>query len=430
MKILGNPISKAIIDVQWAFISIVIASLAHFVLRIILGKEFGAEWLGVYTLAFTFYLLGLQFSAFGIQDALTKYVAEFIKDQGLIKTYVSSGMTSSVITGTAMGIVLFLFAPYLAISFFHIPELEILIQLTALSYPFIAVQKAVLGTLNGFRRMHIFAFLNIVQNLAIVVTTVALVLIFRLGVLGAIIGFVAPTIIISLFSIILIRDSLVFNLCSLWHRPALQSTTIFGFYIVLAQSIAFLNAQIGNILIGFYLNATEVGIYAVAVLFAQIVILIPSAVQRVTAPVIATLYGKGDFEGIKKIVLSAMKKCFIISLIISIFIVVFGKIIIAGLFTAEFIQSYQPLVILLIGYVFLAPVLAIGSTFSSINKVHIIFRIALVCGIVNIILAIFLIPFLGISGVALSTTVVNILCFGINLKLLQNFIFKRDSDYF
>jgi len=125
------PLSKAMIDVQWAFISIVTASLAHFILRIVLGRELGPEGLGVYTLAFTIYLFGMQFAAFGIGSALTKYVAEFLENRVTIRNYVSSGMTSSIITGSLMGVVLFLLAPYIAISFFHIPELEGMIQLTA-----------------------------------------------------------------------------------------------------------------------------------------------------------------------------------------------------------------------------------------------------------------------------------------------------------
>jgi len=181
-------------DVQWAFIGIVTASLAHFILRIVLGRELGAEGLGVYTLAFTVYLFGMQFAAFGIGSALTKYVAEFFDDQDTIRNYVSSGMTSSIITGTLMGIVLFFLAPYIAVSFFHVPELEPLVQLTALCYPFIAIQKAVLGTLNGFRKMHLYALLNIIQNVTVVVASIALVLLFGMGVMGAVIGFVGPTI--------------------------------------------------------------------------------------------------------------------------------------------------------------------------------------------------------------------------------------------
>lgn len=421
------PLSKALIDVQWAFISIVTASLAHFILRIILGRELGPDGLGVYTLAFTIYLFGMQFAAFGIGSALTKYVAEFLDDRATIRNYVSSGMTSSIITGTLMGVVLFLLAPYIAISFFHVPELESMIQLTALCYPFIAVQKAVNGTLNGFRRMHLYAFLNIVQNVTVVAASIALVLLFEMGVMGAVIGFVGPTILVSALSPILIRDCIGFG-SSFWDTAALRATTVFGFYVVLGNSIAFLNTQVDSILIGYYLNPTEVGIYAVAVLLAQTLTLIPGAVQRVTAPATATLYGKGDIEGVRRLYYSTLKKSLLISAGSAVLIAALGPYIIALLFTEEYLVSYVPLLILLLGYTVDASFAAVGATLSSIGKVHIPFRISTVCGVLNVILNILLIPILGIRGAALATAATMIMSFGITVKIIHHYIGDHTSS--
>lgn len=415
------PLSKAMIDVQWAFISIVTASLAHFILRIVLGRELGPEGLGIYTLAFTIYLFGMQFAAFGIGSALTKYVAEFLDDRVAIRNYVSSGMTSSIITGALMGFVLFLFAPYVAISFFHIPELEPLVQLTALCYPFIAVQKAVLGTLNGFRKMHLYALLNIIQNVTVVAASIALVLLFEMGVMGAVIGFVGPTVLVSALCPILIRDCMGFG-ASLWNIPALRATTVFGFYVVLGNSIGFLNTQIDSILIGYYMNPTEVGIYAVAVLLAQTLTLIPSAVQRVTAPATATLYGKGDIEGVRNVVFSTMKKSFLISVGIAVTIAIFGQHFITTFFTEEFLSSYIPLLILLLGHTIFAPFMAVGATLSSIGKVHIPFRISAVCGVLNVVLNILLIPYLGINGAAIATTVSLVVNFGLSTCIISKYL--------
>ncbi len=417
------------IDVQWAFISIVTASLAHFILRIVLGRELGPDGLGVYTLAFTIYLFGMQFAAFGIGAALTKYVAEFLEDKVAVRNYVSSGMTSSIITGGLMGVVLFLLAPYIAISFFHVPELEGMIQLTALCYPFIAIQKAVLGTLNGFRRMHLYALLNIIQNVAVVAVSIALVLFFGMGMMGAVIGFVGPTILVSALCPILIRECIRFDI-SLWNTGALRATTVFGFYVVLGNSIGFLNTQIDSILIGYYLNPAEVGIYAVAVLLAQTLTLIPSAVQRVTAPATATLYGKGDIEGVRNVVFSTMKKSFLISGGIAVTIAVLGQHLITIFFTGEFLSSYIPLLILLLGYTIFAPIMAVGATLSSIGKVHIPFRISAVCGVLNVVLNILLIPYLGINGAAIATTVSLIVNLGLSTTVINKYLSTLEHQAF
>jgi len=410
--------SKAMIDVQWAFISIATASLAHFILRIVLGRELGPDGLGVYTLAFTIYLFGMQFAAFGIGAALTKYVAEFLEDKVAIRNYVSSGMTSSVITGGLMGVVLFLLAPYIAISFFHVPELEPLVQLTALCYPFIAIQKAVLGTLNGFRRMHLYALLNIIQNVAVVAASIILVMLFGMGVMGAVIGFVGPTILVSALCPLLIRDWIGLD-SSLWNIPALHATTVFGFYVVLGNSVSFLNTQIDSIMIGYYLSPSEVGIYAVAALLAQTLTLIPSAVQRVTAPATATLYGKGDIRAIRRVISSTMRKTFLVSVPIALVLVIFGQFFITLLFTGEFLPAYLPLLALLVGHTIFAPFMAIGSTLASIGKVNIPFKIHSICGMLNVVLNILLIPLLGIMGAAISTTVTHIVSFVIHIVVIE-----------
>lgn len=409
------------VDVQWAFISIVTASLAHFLLRIILGRELGSEGLGVYTLAFTIYLFGMQFAAFGIGSALTKYVAEFIADRVTIKNYVSSGMTSSIITGTLMGIVLFLLAPFIAIDLFHTPELEGMVRLTAFCFPFIAIQKAVLGTLNGFRRMRKFAFLNIVQNVAVVSLSIALVQLFGMGVMGAVVGFVVSTILVSALSPVLIRDCIELG-ASLWNIPALRATTIFGLYIVLGNSIGYLNTQVDSILIGYYLNPTEVGVYAVSVLFAQTLTLIPSAIQGVTAPATATLYGKGDIAGVRRLYQSTLKKSLLISFGSAIAIAVFAPHIIPLLFSKEFSESYVPLLILLSGYAIGASFGAVGATLSSIGKVHIPFRIGAICVALNVMLNILLIPIFGINGAAVSTSASMVANFGITVKVISKYI--------
>jgi stage V sporulation protein B len=409
------------VDVQWAFVSLVTASIAHFVLRIILGRELGPEGLGIYTLAFTIYMLGMQFAAFGIGSALTKYVAEFLDDRVTIRNYVSSGMTSSIITGTLMGIVLFFLAPFIANSLFHTPELEGMIQLIAFCFPFIAIQKAVLGTLNGFRRMRLFAFLTIAQNVSVVVVSIVLVQQFGMGVMGAIIGLVGVTILIGALCPLMIRDCIRLDTC-LWNIPALRATTVFGFYIVLSNSIGVLSAEIASILIGYYLNPIEVGLYAVAILLSQTLTLIPTAVQQITTPVTATLYGKGDIEGVRGLYYSTLKKSFLITLGVAMIIAVFGPYIINLLFTEEFSMSYIPLLIMLPGCVIGASFGAVGSTLSSIGKVHITFRISVVVGLLSVITCILLIPIFGINGAALATSVSSIASVVIAMKVISQYI--------
>ena len=409
------------VDIQWSFISLFTSSLVNFVLRIVLGRELGPAGLGIYTLVFVIYLLGMQFAAFGITSALTKYVAEFIDEPDTIRSYVSSGMTSSIISGTLMAVILFLCAPYLANSFFNIPEMAGFLALIAVCLPFIAVQKAVLGTLNGFRRMHLYAMVNIVQYVSVVCLSIVLVMVFHMGVFGAVIGLVVPTIIVGTLSPFLIRAHLGYDR-SFWDVPALRATTVFGFYVVLSNSIGYLATQIDSILIGHYLDPAAVGIYAVAILLVQALTLVPNAIQNVTYPAMATLYGKGDVNSVRHIFYSTLKKSFLLTSGVAILLAVCAPFLISLLFGAQFLGAYIPLLILLVGYTVDSSFSAVGTTLGSIGKVHIVFRIQAVCVVLNIILNILLIPPLGIAGAALATSIMLIIDFIITTALINRYL--------
>ena len=132
-------------DVQWSFISLATASLSHLLLRIVLGKELGPSGLGLYTLVFTIYIFGMHFAAFGIGVALTKYLAEFDDNLLRIKGFVSCGHFGSIISGSMMGVLMYLLSGIIAIQFFHSPGMVDLLKITAFCFPFIAMQKAVIG---------------------------------------------------------------------------------------------------------------------------------------------------------------------------------------------------------------------------------------------------------------------------------------------
>ena len=395
--------SKTMRDLQWSFISIAVSSLFHLLLRIVLGRELGAAGLGLYTLVFTIYTFGMQFAAFGIGAALTKYIAEHNENLGKVKELVSSGLTGSFISGSIMGFVLYLLSNVISNDIFHNPEMVYMLKITAFSFPFIALQKTVLGTLNGMRRMNYFAFINIVQNILVLFISFALVIFFKLDVFGAVLGFVAPTILTGLLSLIFIKD--LFKIpCRLFNSD-LRELSWFGFYVVLANSIGVVNTQIDSFLVGFFMNEVEVGYYAVAIIFMNGMMLIPSSIQLVTTPKIASYYGKKDYKSIRYFIKGIVLKVFLITIFISIILVVFGKFLISIIFTAEFLPAYKPMLILLIVNLAYAPIVSINGWFSSTGRIKLIFKFVAFSSALNILLNILLIPKFGIIGAATATAI-------------------------
>ncbi len=422
-SMLNLKFSKTMKDVQWSFISFATASFAHLLLRILLGRTLGPSGLGLYTLVFTMYMFGMQFAAFGIGSALTKYIAQYQDDLPKIKEFVSSGIFGSLISGSAMGVLLYAFSGIISIQFFHNPEMTNLLKITAFCFPFISMQKVVIGALNGLREMKWYAVVNIVQNISVLVTTILLVLRLNMGVTGAVLGFVIPTIIVGLLSLHFIRQ--FFDKSSKLVNTVLKEISWFGFYVVLANSISMINTQIDSLLIGHFMDETEVGYYEVAIIFMQGVILLPQALQRVTTPSIASYYGKGDFSSIRQFIKNTMLKSFAITVCISVILAIGGKFLIVLVFKEDFLPAYAPMIILLLGYSIYSAFVSIGGCLSSIGKVQIIFKISAVCAALNTILNIILIPRFGLIGAACATSISLLFTTLINFYYIRRYTSKR-----
>jgi len=414
--------NKTIRDVQWSFLSLATSSLAHLLLRMVLGKELGPKGLGTYTLVFTIYMFGMQFAAFGFGAALTNYIAKYKNNISKIEEYVSSGVIGSIASGSIMGILLYSFSEYLSINFFHIPEMVILLKITAVCFPFMAIQKVALGALNGFRKMSHFAMINIFQNTFVFLISVFLVFFLKMGVTGAVVGFVVPTVMIGVVSLLYIRKS--FSLPSrLVLGNILREITLFGFYVVLGNSIGLINTQVDSLLIGRFMNETDVGYYAIAVIIMQGITLLPSAVQAVTTPTMATYYGRKEYSKIRKLVKNTMLEIFAIELIFLIFLTIFGKHIIIILFSEEFAPAYIPMLVLSIGYLMYAPWMSVGAIFACIGKVNLSFKLNGLCAILNTTLNLLFIPKFGLIGAASATAFSLIFTFLINLYYIKRFTF-------
>lgn len=394
-------LSKTMRDVQWSFISLATASLSHLLLRIVLGRELGPDGLGVYTLVFTIYMFGMLFAAFGMGSALIKYVAEFHDDLKKKKEYISSGMVCSLVTGLIMGIILYVFSELIAFNLFNIPAMEDLLKITAICYPFIALHKVALGTLNGLHQIKKYALLDITLNGLILAISVFFVMVLDLGTQGAVYGFVLPTILVSILSFSSIKNYITRRI---EYNNVFRDLTWFGFYVVISGSVGMLYHHVDSLMLGYFMSETDVGHYAIAAIFIQGLALIPNAVQKITTPRIAYHYGKKDYDQILQLIKNVLLKTYAITFILFIFLVLSGKYLIIFLFTDEFLPAYIPLVILLIGYAINAPIGSIGGILGSIGKINISFRIAVLTSLINVMANLLLIPKHGLIGAASATS--------------------------
>ncbi|MBT4512984.1 MAG: flippase [Chloroflexi bacterium] len=399
---MASGVQRFIRDVGWSFASLAISAFAHFILRTFLARYLGTDDLGLYTLAFTVYSFGMIFAAVGIGAALIKYVAENKEDAAKIGIMVSSGTITAFLIGSIVGLVLYASSSTIANNFFDMPELEKLLHIVAFAFPFIALEKATLGFLNGKRLMSLFASINITQNILTIIFTLILVLL-GCGLTGAVVGLVVPICICSLFSLFAIRTSLGKTTFE-QYIPVTRTLLVFGVYVALTNGIGMLWGNMDSLMIGGFLSEEAVGLYAVAFLLSQVIQIPSLAIQIITTPTIATYWGKGDVGQIENMV-NRMMKTVAIFIIPIVFLMVFlSHEIITLLFGEKFTPAVLPFQILLIGGVFAAILTTVGGTLSSTGYVKVLFKLSIAGLVLNMVFNLLLIPPFGITGAAIATS--------------------------
>jgi O-antigen/teichoic acid export membrane protein len=161
---------------------------------------------------------------------------------------------------------------------------------------------------------------------------------------------------------------------------------------------------VDTIVIGFFVGAEEVARYTVASRVVMIFALALVTVNAVITPMISRLYLNGRIKELKKIV-NKSSIVFMISGLITVgIVVVFGRQILI-LFGSEYAQSYNLLLVLLVGQFVNLLAGPVGPLLTMTGKEKELKSIVWQALILNIILSVILAFYWGAIGVAYSTSI-------------------------
>jgi O-antigen/teichoic acid export membrane protein len=220
------------------------------------------------------------------------------------------------------------------------------------------------------------------------------------GVAGLAGGFVLGMATAALFSYKFFEFHLVhFN----WKHIKALST--FSFWLFLTSSGILMYSYTDRVLIGYYLNNTEVGIYQIAIQLSSLASFATVALRSTLWPKVSRWGKTGDIELIEK----SLSKALIYSLALAVPAmtggILLGKNLLYFLYAPEFSAAYLVLALVLVAqvvnvfqYLFTAYLGALGFQKES-------FKATIVGAVGNVVLNLILIPIMGINGAAFATLV-------------------------
>lgn len=184
------------------------------------------------------------------------------------------------------------------------------------------------------------------------------------------------------------------------HVKSLYS---FSFWLFLTSGGTLIFSQADTVMIGYFMDNSDVGIYRIAFQFTTVATFVTYAIRDTLWPKVSRWGKKGDIGLIEKSLSNAISYSSALAIPVLIGGFLLGEKLLYFFYGAEFSQGYYALIILLFMQVVSMFQYFFTMYLDALNKPKESFKITVIGVGANIMLNFVLIPFIGINGAALAT---------------------------
>jgi O-antigen/teichoic acid export membrane protein len=362
---------------------------------IIVARTLGAKGNGAAVLLILIPTMIAAFSSLGVSNA-NGYLAGARRHtpQTLLENSLSLTMTVSLLLGIAYWIALPLSMRFLSDSNVS----RSMLALAFLLVPLSLLEVYLRGILLGLERIAQLSIVTIVRFSSLLALNVVLVLVLKLGVLGALCaGIATPGICVVLQSFFLrgnARIKLGFD------KKALKDTLVFGVQAHVGTILQTFNRRLDVFIVNFFVGATSVGLYTVAVSLTELLWFLPNAFGFVLFPRTAS----SDLEAAKRFTPKIARLSALITAVAAGGLFLVSRSLITFFYTEEFLPCLYPLWILLPSTVSVSYSQVLFNDLGGRGKPYYGTLASLVAGFVTVVADILLIPRFDIMGAALASS--------------------------
>lgn len=407
-----KPINTLAKGAVIAFIGLFLSKILGYIYRLVIART-GAEDYGLISIALGIISISVLFPIFGLDSGVLRYVAYFKgkrENRNAYNVLRISLLISFVFSWIVSGL-LFLLSDDISILIFHNPKLTLVLRLFSLTIPFYALDRIGLAALRSINKVQYEVYSKVLfHNITKIILTLLFVYL-GFGLFGLSFAFLISVIGMGLLSFYflykkfprLYQNSL--SLKDFRAIPLLREIYHYSWPLLFFSYCYVIFSWTDTLMIGHFLNASQAGIYNVALPTAAFLVVVPVALRNLFMPIITASYAKKEYKQIRPVYDSVVRWTFLVNLPVLLFTLLFSKQIITILFGAEYTSGFLCLLILSIGYFSLSLLDVSMSVLNMIKKSILNFYNGIAMIILNVILNALLIPRYGIVGGALATTI-------------------------
>jgi O-antigen/teichoic acid export membrane protein len=368
-------------------------------LSIFLARILGPEQNGIYNLAILLPLLASKFLDLGVPSANAYFLGRGdISLRIAMRTTLRLWFILSVLGMALSVLVIWEWGQRL---FPNVPMS--LLWLAIMLFPVILAQVFFSSLLRGIQDFQRYNRILLVGPLVTLITSVILIWVLKLEVIGALLALLLGT---------LIQVILAYFNISQQHKHSELKQSIsnyakasigYGWKVQLSTVISFINYRIDLLLVNFLLNPLAAGIYIVSVQLAERLWMLSQAVDIVILPRLSALHD--DEASRLRLTPLVARWVFILSFIGAFILAILGLPFIRIVYGSEYVGAYRALLWLLPGIVLISGTRVLANDISARGRPELNMYTAWLILIINIVANLLLIPHFGIEGAAIASTI-------------------------
>jgi O-antigen/teichoic acid export membrane protein len=395
----------------------------NFLGQVILARFLGPEAYGLFAIGWTILRIIGIIGPLGLEAGIIRFGVKFWQDdqQNFRRIFFISTIVA-LISGVVIGVCLFLASPFLAEQIFHKPGLTNILRGLSAAMPFLTTLRVVASATSISQSMKYSTYSEeIAQPTVELLIFIGLFYMFGWKLEGAVWAVVvsfgaalalAGYYMLHLFPTLMVKSTKPAKVEIKQQVINLLSASIPTAFAVLFGSFI---SWVDRLMVGYFRNSTETGIYTTISLISIIFVIILSGIKVIYSPMIADLYNKKEMKRIEDIYRISTKWGLYLSLPIFFVILFAAREILTLSFGSAYASGYNPLILLS-----LAQLINIGTGPLDIllimtGRQKAWLEISAGMLLANILLNSILIPLLGITGAAIGTasTVTGIFIIGL-----------------
>ena len=376
------------------FIGLIVSRLFGYLFRLVVAK-IGTEQYGLLSLGLAITGILSTIALVGLHTGVLRYIAYYkSKDEiGKIKGVINFSLKIPFIISIIFSILLFVFAEFISNTFFHNPDLILVLRIMSFYIPFSVISTILLNGLTAIEKIQYEVYIkNIFEKVFVFLFSIIIIYI-GYGLLGVAFAYVLTSFLILIFSIYYFRKNFSSILKGVKPSSVSKELLSYSWPLLLTNFIDIIISWTNLLFLGFFKDASQVGIYNVALPTAMLLIVVPRALLSLFIPVVTSLFAQDNNENIKNLYEIMNKWIFIINFPLFLILFFFSEPILRFLFGNSYTSGAIVLSILSFSYFYSTIFHTSTRMLNIIGKNKVIFNAGI------------LVPLFDIVGAAVATGV-------------------------